>query len=124
MLKSSLFSGNKRLADCAVSNPAHVTQGQSGDHVALIQCALVLTDDADIAEGELDAHLYGKSTAKAVLDYKTKRAIINKSYQSKPDDIVGIMTIQTMDAEVLALELLNQRPTFGRPGAGRMKHWS
>ena len=39
-----------------------------------------------------------------MLDYKTKRTIVNRAYQSKPDNIVGIMTIAKMDTEMAAIE--------------------
>ena len=40
-LRSQHFRDNKRLQSCLVSDPAHVTQGQSGEHVELIQFALM-----------------------------------------------------------------------------------
>jgi hypothetical protein len=39
------------------------------------------------------------------LAYKRKRQIINRSYQSTPDSIVGKMTIASLDAEMAKLEL-------------------
>ena len=60
---------------------------------------------------------YGPSTKAAVLAYKTRRQIINRSYQSTPDAIVGKMTIASLDAEVAARELRNQAMGAGRPGA-------
>jgi len=47
---------------------------------------------------------YGDSTAAAVLAYKRKRTIINKTYQQAEDDIVGKMTIAALDDEMSALE--------------------
>jgi hypothetical protein len=38
-----------------------------------------------------------------VLAYKRKRHIINPSYQTAPDNIVGIKTIAAMDRELNAL---------------------
>lgn len=48
---------------------------------------------------------YGPSTAAAVLSYKTNRQIINRSYQTKPDSIVGKMTIASLDAEMRGRQL-------------------
>ena len=48
---------------------------------------------------------YGPSTAAAVLSYKTKRQIINRSYQTTPDSIVGKMTIASLDAEMRGHQL-------------------
>lgn len=70
----------------------------------LIQVALILIDDAAIDQGELDARYYGQSTASAVLAYKTARNVINKAYQDKADNIVGKMTIKSLDDEMLALQ--------------------
>jgi len=112
-----LLSGDARLQRCAVEDPAHVTEGQKGPHVRLIQLALAITDNADIAGAESTSSSYGPSTTAAVLAYKTKRQIINRSYQSKPDAIVGKMTIASLDAEVAARERRNLAMGAGRPGA-------
>jgi len=50
---------------------------------------------------------YDPSTANAVLLYKKERNIINRSYQTQADNIVGKMTIAALDREMLAKE--NQR---------------
>jgi hypothetical protein len=81
-----------------------VTQGDSGDHVTLIQGALLMLDNAQVSSDEEEQQLYGPNTAGAVLAYKRKRQIINFSYQTSADDIVGKMTIQSLDTEMLALE--------------------
>jgi peptidoglycan hydrolase-like protein with peptidoglycan-binding domain len=117
VLVSMLLSGDARLQRCAVEDPAHVTEGQKGPHVRLIQLALAITDNADIAGAESTSSSYGPSTTAAVLAYKTKRQIINRSYQSKPDAIVGKMTIASLDAEVAARERRNLAMGAGRPGA-------
>lgn len=103
-LVSMLFSGNTRLQQCSISDPAHVLKGDRGDYVALIQGALLMLDKAQISPNELSQQLYGQSTAKAVLDYKKKRNIINYAYQSSADDIVGRMTIKALDTEVASRE--------------------
>jgi hypothetical protein len=62
-----------------VQDSAHVKLGDRGDYVTLIQRALAATDDASIEPGETRAANYGRSTAAAVLRYKTKRNIINRA---------------------------------------------
>ncbi len=98
-LTSILFKNCRELQACAVSHAAHVVPGARGEHVARIQKALTLLDGARL---DLDG-AYGPATAAAVLAYKTKRRIINFGYQTAPDNIVGIMTITTMDRELNAL---------------------
>jgi hypothetical protein len=56
-----------------------------------------------------------------VLKYKTKRNIVNRAYQSSPDNIVGKMTIASLDRELAAAEQQKQKdpvivPIFPRPG--------
>jgi hypothetical protein len=104
-LESNLFAGDARLDACAVSNRDHVTPGATGPHVRKIQAAVMVLDGAVIDKGELDAARYGPSTARAVLAYKRKRDIVNHSYQSQADDIVGIMTIKALDAELLSRQV-------------------
>jgi hypothetical protein len=111
LLKSNLFAGDARLERCATSNPDHVTRGAVGSHVRKIQSALVAVGDAAIDQAELDAGRYGPSTAQAVLAYKTERDIVNRSYETAADDIVGIMTIKALDAELLANQV-EEKPTF------------
>jgi hypothetical protein len=103
-LQSIFFRGNARLQQCLVSDPAHVQKGDRGDHVTLIQGALLTLDNSEIASAEQAQQLYGNSTAAAVLEYKKKRKIINISYQQSADDIVGKMTIRSLDTEMLARE--------------------
>ncbi|MBB6093743.1 peptidoglycan hydrolase-like protein with peptidoglycan-binding domain [Povalibacter uvarum] len=103
-LLSKSFRNDDKLQACAVSDPAHVVQGAAGEHVAKIQLALSLLDRARIEPAELAARQYGPSTAAAVLSYKTKRNIVNYSYQNKADNIVGKMTIAALDRGMLALE--------------------
>lgn len=103
-LVSNWFRNNGRLQNCLLSDPAHVVTGDVGPHVALIQGALIALGEGAIATDELAAQTYGKSTAGAVLAYKTRRGIINRSYQTQPDNIVGKMTIQSLDNEMRAQE--------------------
>jgi len=79
-------------------------KGAVGDHVHKIQKALLAIDNADIARLEISTKTFGASTEKAVLQYKTKRRIINTSYQSAPDAIVGIMTMASLDKEMIKVE--------------------
>jgi peptidoglycan hydrolase-like protein with peptidoglycan-binding domain len=104
MLRSRLLSASQRLNDCQVRDSAHVTPGDAGDHVARIQQALIRIDRADIAESELSNTRYGDSTAAAVMAYKAARSIINRAYQTTPDNIVGKMTITSLDNEMAPLE--------------------
>jgi hypothetical protein len=122
MLSSKLLSGNQRLRECEVSDPAHVVPGASGEHVRLIQMALFMIERADIDTSEVDSSSYGPSTAAAVLSYKTDRGIVNLAYQRTADNIVGKMTIKCLDTDMLAVEAATPegfdgrglRPTRGR----------
>jgi hypothetical protein len=99
-LQSQLFQGDAKLEACLIQDAAHVTKGAVGDHVAKIQFALGVLGDLRIAEDELAAQTYGPSTAATVLAFKTQRNIINRSYQTTADDIVGKMTIAALDQEM------------------------
>jgi peptidoglycan hydrolase-like protein with peptidoglycan-binding domain len=99
-LISSLFRGDPKLEACLVNDAAHLLPGSAGPHVGKVQRALIQLDGAALS---VDDH-YGPATANAVLKYKEKRRIINRSYQSKPDNIVGKMTIAAMDGELAAKE--------------------
>jgi hypothetical protein len=99
-LRSELFRGDAKLEAAAVSDPAHIVPGAAGEHVRKIQLALIQLDDAAIAaDGS-----YGPATAAAVLAYKQQRNIVNRSYQTKPDNIVGKMTIAALDQEMFDQE--------------------
>jgi hypothetical protein len=103
-LQSRLFRSDSKLQQTAVSDPAHVFLGATGNHVLKIQWALAVLDGAAIEAEEVRRGLYGPSTAACVKNYKSKRNIINRSYQDQADDIVGKMTIASLDAEMLAVE--------------------
>jgi hypothetical protein len=122
VLSSKLLSSNARLRDCELNDAAHVKLGDQGDFVGLIQRALMLIDDVSIAASEIGASLYGESTAAAVLKYKTSRNIINRSYQTQADDIVGKLTIKSIDDELLELEGPDEPFTIGavRPVLSRL----
>jgi hypothetical protein len=99
-LKSRIFKGDPVFEACLVNDSAHIKSGAHGKHVAKIQAVIMLLDGAQISEGELNTNFYGPSTALAVLNYKKKRKIINFSYQTQADNIVGKMTIKTIDEEL------------------------
>jgi len=99
-LRSTLFRGDPKLEAAAVSDPAHIVPGAKGEHVRKIQLALIQLDGATIgADGS-----YGPSTAAAVLNYKRKRNVINRAYQTNADNIVGKMTMASLDSEMLEQE--------------------
>lgn len=105
-LQSQLFRADARLEAAAISDTAHIARGAVGEHVRKIQLALNQLDGARLdSDGK-----FGNLTAAAVLAYKKKRGVINRSYQLQADDIVGKMTIAKMD-----LELLNVEPSPGPP---------
>lgn len=109
-LTSKLFAGDKRLEACLVSDPAHITLGTIGPFVAKIQFALTVMGLGVIAVEEIKSQRYGSSTAGAILAFKTRRRIINKAYQSVPDNIVGKMTIARLDQEMAEFERTHPEP--------------
>jgi hypothetical protein len=106
-LRSKLFigdQGDQALEAALVSNPAHITRGAQGDHVAKIQqCVLIHETGINLGK-ELQTKTYGLLTAAAVKKYKANRDIINRAYQPAADDIVGIMTMQRMDKDMVEHE--------------------
>ncbi len=113
-LQSALFVDDDKLQACLINDRAHVTIGAVGDHVTKIHSALTVIDNASIDLAELQAGRYGPSTAAAVLAYKRKRQIINHSYQTQADDIVGKMTIASLDSEMIVIEHREQARAFPR----------
>lgn len=101
-LQSKLFKNDPKLEACLVNDSAHVTLGTVGNHVSKIQTALLILENANIAPNELVTSKYGTSTAAAVLAFKRKRNIVNRTYQNQADNIVGKMTIAALDKEMLA----------------------
>jgi hypothetical protein len=99
-LRSRLFRGDPKLEAAAVSPHGHIVPGAVGEHVAKIQHALIRLDGATVALDEQVTRSYGPSTAGAVLRYKQKRDIINRSYQTQADNIVGVMTMASLDKEM------------------------
>ena len=96
------FKGDAALEACLVKDEAHIKQGVNGvgGHVLKVQQALTTLDRLAISPDEIRKKTYGPSTAAAVLKFKQKRSIINFSYQSQADSIVGKMTIAAMDKEL------------------------
>jgi hypothetical protein len=119
-LASNLFRKDVALQACLVDDRSHILNGARGTHVAKIQLALTILNDASISLVELRAKRYGGSTALAVLDYKKRRKIINYSYQTQADNIVGKMTIAALDREMLAWEQRRTRNLYycGDPNQG------
>ena len=103
-LRSRLFAGDRRLEACLVDDKAHLTRGTSGDFVSKVHTALFLVDGLNVDATELRTQVYGSSTAAAVLAYKRKRHIVNPAYQQTEDDIVGKMTVASLDSEVALRE--------------------
>lgn len=103
-LQSRLFRSDPKLEACLVNDAAHVTQGARGDHVGKVQKALDALGDEIISASEMSSKTYGPSTASAVLAYKKKRNVVNASYQTQADNIVGKMTIASLDKDMLTVE--------------------
>jgi hypothetical protein len=104
-LVSHLFRGSPRLQECLIKDSAHVTTGSRGLHVALIQYAVLRLESGEIDGREIQAMIYGRTTAAAVLAYKTRRRIINTTYQRSADNIVGRLTIAALDREMVLAEV-------------------
>ncbi|HWL92057.1 MAG TPA: hypothetical protein VNT79_00860 [Phycisphaerae bacterium] len=103
-LVSKLFRANKRLQDCLTTDSAHVTPGSRGQHVSLIQYAVLSLESGEISGVEIQSQTYGPTTARTVLAYKTRRKIINTAYQQTPDNIVGRMTMAALDFDMVLAE--------------------
>lgn len=103
--RSDLFKNDPKLEACATAPQAHLRTGTpAGPHISKIHAALALLRPGGpgISAAEQSAMAYGPATAAAVLQYKKTHVppIVNTSYQSAPDDIVGEMTIKAMDDEL------------------------
>lgn len=118
LLQSNLFTKkpNTALQNCLNDNSQHITltKNSTGEHVELIQTALFRIKDNDPSLGipafEVNG-TYDTATANAILKYKEKRDIVNRSYQNQADNKVGKMTLGRLDQEMLLLEQ-------GRRGGG------
>lgn len=103
-LRSELFSDSRELQACLVSDASHVVPGARGDHVARIQSALVRLRVLEAADARAEAGHYGPRTTDAVLTYKRAFKIINRSYQTSADNVVGRMTIASLDDAIFVLD--------------------
>jgi hypothetical protein len=121
-LESRHFRGDPKLEAAAISDPEHIMLGASGTHVHKIQSALILLDGAVISDDEVQRTFYGASTANAVLAYKQKRNIINRSYQTQADNIVGKMTMASLDREMQKWETLPRAPVRIKPASYWVMH--
>jgi len=109
-LRCRLFADSKELQACLISDAAHVVPGARGDHVARIQSALVRLRVLNAADARAEAGYYGSRTAAAVLLYKQAFQVINRKYQSRADNIVGRMTIASLDQAIFVLDGPNGVP--------------
>jgi hypothetical protein len=100
-LRSKLFKNDPAIEACLVNNSAHIKEGAVGEHVSKIHTALFAIDGLSVSADELRTQRFGKSTSAAVLAFKTKRRIINYSYERQVDNIVGVMTMGALDEEML-----------------------
>jgi hypothetical protein len=111
VLTSELFTQGdpatvRKLEDCATGRPnevlSHFSQGANarGAHISRVQAALRnvqrLDPDLGIPEFEVNG-VYDKAFADAVSVYKERRNIRN--YANKIDNIIGIKTILSLDAD-------------------------
>ena len=103
-LRSELFSDSRELQACLVSDASHVVPGARGDHVARIQSALVRLRVLEADDARAEAGHYGPRTTEAVLTYKRAFKIINRSYQNSADNVVGRMTIASLDQAIFVLD--------------------
>ena len=104
-LSSRCFSGDPKLEAAAIQDSAHIGAGSSGPHVGKIQLALNTLNQAALT---ID-NIYGQATADAVLAYKKKRGLVNRSYQTSADNITGKMTVTSLDAEMRDFETENDK---------------
>lgn len=110
----------QKLNDCATKDPAHFVRGSFGDHIALVQDALIqLNQDAfldakDAASFTTEAAgaFYGPITAKVVEFYKNnhKPKPILQPWQKTADNVVGRQTISFLDDDMAALEGIPPAP--------------
>jgi hypothetical protein len=100
-LEHPLFKGDGRLQNCLRFDKDHVQFGDVGDFVSKIQLALITIDNLSIDPGELKKTAFLTTTRDAVKKYKEKRKIINVAYESTVDPIVGKMTIEQLDNDLL-----------------------
>lgn len=122
--RSGQFGGvqgltRQKLDDCATKDPAHLVIGTVGDHVALVQDALIQLDqhsflspaERDSFDLEVQTQFYGNMTAKIVQNYKNNHVPkILQPWQASADNVVGKQTISFLDDDMAALEKLPPPP--------------
>lgn len=91
-----------RIQACADNHASHIAFGQRGLYVSWIKEALqhviLPTYPQYIPTPDNSPHdVYGPATRHCVLQYKQINHIVNREYQTEPDDIIGIMTIRALD---------------------------
>jgi hypothetical protein len=116
-LNSDFFSGDPRLEACLINDPAHITPGAQGPHVRKIQEAVVILCRMAIPLKEMENMVYGPGTTNAILSYKQQNGIINSNYETTADNIVGKMTIQSLDDGMAEFEaqLASEPKPIGGP---------
>ena len=100
-LEHPLFKDDGRLQNCLRFDKDHVQFGDIGDFVFKIQLALITIDHLSIDPEELKKKAFLTTTRNAVKKYKEKRKVINFSYERAVDAIVGKMTIEQLDNDLL-----------------------
>jgi hypothetical protein len=90
----------------------HIMPKTKGFHVSIVHHALDILQPfvkytpviAPKTDTEKQLGFYGETTALKVLYYKKKLAVINNDYQNKADNIVGIMTMRSLDYHLQNLD--------------------
>jgi len=116
-LASEMFRDDRRLQECLLHDRAHLTEGTVGPFVNKVQDALFVIDGLRCVPEERRMQRYGPTTAAAVQSFKKRRRIINRSYQTQADDIVGKMTIDALDKALVEKER-QCRPVVRLSGPG------
>jgi hypothetical protein len=101
VLEHPLFKDDSRLQNCLRFDKDHVQFGDVGDFVSKIQLALITIDNLSIDPEELKKTAFLTTTRDAVRKYKEKRKTINFAYERTVDPIVGKMTIEQLDNDLL-----------------------
>jgi hypothetical protein len=119
VLRSDEFKDDPELDACATKPSAHLQVGSHpGPHISKIQLALerLRPSGPAISATEKSAMAYGATTAAAVLHYKRTHVppIVNSTYQSAPDPIVGQMTIRAMDDDLFGTPLASRNDVADR----------
>jgi hypothetical protein len=122
-LVSNQFKDNDKLQRCLINPGDHVVEGSRGDHFSLIQNALVKLGAGVIPAAEIASNFYGPATSRAVQKYKgPPRNIVNTDYQSTADNIVGQMTIDRLDADMVEFEKVPDNPFVWMTPPGPPEH--